>query len=214
MNWVNPDCFSPALDSAHIIDVPPNERAGAVAILLRARLGSAAVAAQIVREGIQVQAWTNAPVQGMPDGAWAAYTFAPPPSPPSGPSDADPDAGEPEFALDPPDAESPYSEPHTLVCRLKLRPPPADQPTARFSVTYRLVYSDGGTWWLGSAGHDASCHVRRADPWLVAHDDDRAPAPVDADAEMGADAGDDNMDIFRAVSMKEDWGVWAVAQDR
>lgn len=199
MSFVTRDTFFPALGSTSTVDIPPSVRTGGVTLLLRTRLGSAEVAAQVKREGIQVQAWTNAPVdEARHPGEWGAYTFTAPTAGPSSVQDGD----NPALVLDAPEASASEGQ-HTLFLRLKLRPLPADQTAAEFGVTYRLVYPDGGIWWLGGPGRDARCILRRADPWL-------ASSPAIA---LG-DQADSGTEVFRSISMQEAWGCWAITNER
>lgn len=193
MSWVANDTFTPALGAAATIDLPSASYSGGVHLCLRARLGTPAVAAQLTREGVRVQAWTNAPVEGTSDGQWAAYNFAP-----STRSTAVPK--ENEFALDAPEKADNDDDELTLAIRLKLRPLVPGAVSAEFAVTYRLIYPDGGIWWLGSQGHDARVLLRRADPWLT------------TPGEQNVNSTEN--EVFRSVGMKEPWGCWAIADGR
>ncbi|VDB99334.1 unnamed protein product [Peniophora sp. CBMAI 1063] len=190
MSWVVNDTFTPALGAAATIDLPSGSHSGGVHLCLRARLGTHAVASQLAREAVRVQAWTNAPVEGTSDGQWAAYDFAPS-------SRRVTVAKENEFALDAPEQADDDGNELTLTIRLKLRPLAPGTVSAEFAVTYRLTYPDGGVWWLGSQGHDARVLLRRADPWLS--------APGEQDVYSGEG------EIFRSVGMKEPWGCWAIS---
>ncbi|KZV77575.1 hypothetical protein PENSPDRAFT_6094 [Peniophora sp. CONT] len=192
MSWVANDTFTPALGAAATIDLPSGSHSGGVHLCLRARLGTPAVAAQLVREGVHVQAWTNAPVEGTNDGEWAAYNFAPSVHRATVAKDN-------EFALDAPEKADEDDE-FTLAIRLKLRPLAPGAVSAEFAVTYRLIYPDGGLWWLGSQGHDARVLLRRADPWLS--------------ASGGQDVNNAEGEVFRSVGMKEPWGCWAIPSTR
>ena len=123
---------------------------------------------------------------------FVAYTFAPP-------SRRTSVAKESEFALDSPEKVD-SDDDLSLAIRLKLRPLAPGTSSAEFAVTYRLLYPNGGVWWLGSQGHDARVLLRRADPWLS--------APGEQDVPNGEG------EVFRSVGMKESWGCWAIANGR
>ncbi|KAI0322294.1 hypothetical protein OF83DRAFT_1167678 [Amylostereum chailletii] len=208
MSFVTRDTFSPALETTHTIDVPPNSRAGGVTLLLRAHLGSADVVAHLKRDGVQLQAWTNAPVDnGRAPGEWGSHTFqelvaAGPPERPATKAQEDESEEGPEFVLDEPEDLTTNDE-HTLVIALKLRSLPQDRTEEDFYITYRLVYPDGGVQWLGSAGRDVRCVLRRSDPWLA------APG-----AALSESNGDPGTEVFRSVGMRESWGCWAIGNGR
>ncbi|KAI0067816.1 hypothetical protein BV25DRAFT_872175 [Artomyces pyxidatus] len=184
--------FSPALNSSQTVDVPPSAKDGGVKLLFRARLGSADALAHLKRDGVQVQAWTNAPVVGLAPGVWAAHTFGERPS--ARPPQVD---DVPLLELfTPADVED---EPHTLFLTLHLRPLPLGQAEAGFSLTYRLLYRSGEVRWLGAMGNDFRCVLRRSDPWL-------APPAGDSEVVKG------DVRTFGTVAMKEGWGCWAIGQ--
>jgi hypothetical protein len=190
--------FVPPLDSTVVVDVPPNARSGGVSLLFRARTGSASALDQLKRDGVKVQAWTNAPVDDdRPKGAWGAYNFEEAPA--ATPVKLD-DSVVP-FSLPPPTEDNFVDEPHTLFLTLRLRALPRHQTQADFSVTYRFLYPNGEIKWLGYQGRDLRCVLKKTDPWL-------AP-PVTADQSSG-----NVYRTFSSITMKESWGCWAIGARR
>jgi hypothetical protein len=190
--------FFPPLDSTVVVDVPPNARSGGVSLLFRARTGSASALARLKRDGVKVQAWTNAPVDNdRGGGTWGAYNFEEAPA--ATPVKLD-DSVVP-FALPPPTEDNFVDEPHTLFLTLRLRALPQHQTEAEFLVTYRFLYPNGGIKWLGYQGRDLRCVLKKTDPWL-------APR-VTADQSSGNVYG-----IFSSITMKESWGCWAIGARR
>lgn len=187
--------FFPPLDSTVVVDIPSNARAGGVSLLFRARTGSASALAQLKQDGVKVQAWTNAPVDGdHTDGEWGAFDFeeAPAAAPVNnvGKSIA-------PFSLPPPTENNVVDEPYTLFVTLKLRALPRYQTEADFLVTYRLLYPSGEVKWLGYHGRDLRCVLKKTDPWLS--------PPASANKSPG-----NTSRLFSSVSMKESWGCWAI----
>ncbi|KAI0274849.1 hypothetical protein BC834DRAFT_17657 [Gloeopeniophorella convolvens] len=190
--------FFPPLDSTVVVDVPPNARAGGVSLLFRARTGSASALEQLKQDGVQVQAWTNAPVdEDGPEGQWRGYNFEEVPVT-SETTESDGAVVTP-FSLPSPTGDNPVDEPFTLFLTLKLRPLPRYQSEADFLVTYRLLYPSGEVRWLGHHGHDLRCVLKKTDPWL-------AP-PVPVDQSSGSVSR-----VFSSVTMKEPWGCWAIGE--
>jgi len=190
--------FFPPLDSTIVVDVPSNARAGGVALLFRARTGSASALEQLKQDGIKVQAWTNAPVDGdHTEGEWGAYNFeeALAAAPVKVGNSVAP------FSLPPPTEDNVVDEPFTLFLTLKLRALPRYQAQADFLVTYRLLYPSGEVKWLGYQGRDLRCVLKRTDPWL-------AP-PASTNQSSGTTSR-----LFSSVSMKESWGCWAICPRR
>ena len=188
--------FFPPLDSTIVVDIPSNTRAGGVSLLFRARTGSAAALEQLKQDGVKVQAWTNAPVDGHDEGEWGGYDFE------EAPAAAPIHLGNSTpFALPPPTEDSVVDEPYTLFLTLKLRALPHYQTEADFLVTYRLLYPSGEVKWLGYQGRDLRCVLKRTDPWL-------AP-PASAHS-----SPDSQSRLFSSVSMKEPWGCWAIGPRR
>lgn len=185
--------FFPPLDSTLVVDVPSNTRAGGVSLLFRARTGSASALEQLKQDGVKVQAWTNAPVDGdHTEGEWGGYDFE------EAPAAALVDLGNSTpFSLPPPTEDNVVDEPHTLFLTLKLRALPHYQTEADFLVTYRLLYPSGEVKWLGYHGRDLRCVLKRTDPWLA------PPASVHPSPESQSR-------LFSSVSMKEPWGCWAI----
>ena len=188
--------FFPPLDSTIVVDIPSNTRAGGVSLLFRARTGSAAAIEQLKRDGVKVQAWTNAPVDGHTEGKWRGYDFEAPAAAPLHLGNSTP------FALPPPTEDNVVDEPYTLFLALKLRALPHYQTEAHFQVTYRLLYPSGKVNWRGSPGRDLRCVLKRIDPWL---------APPSASAHPSPDS---QSRLFSSVSMKEPWGCWAIGPRR
>lgn len=190
--------FFPPLDSTVVVDVPPNARSGGVSLLFRARTGSASALEQLKRDGVKVQAWTNAPVDNdHAEGAWGAYNFEEAPA--ATPVKLD-DTVVP-FSLPPPTEDNFVDEPHTLFLTIRLRTLPRHQTEADFLVTYRFLYPNGEIKWLGFQGRDLRCVLKKTDPWLV--------SPVTADQSSG-----NVYRIFSSITMKESWGCWAVGARR
>jgi hypothetical protein len=190
--------FFPPLDSTVVVDVPPNARSGGVSLLFRARTGSASALEQLKRDGVKVQAWTNAPVDNdRAEGAWGAYNFEEAPA--TSPVKLD-DSVVP-FSLPPPTEDNLVDEPHTLFLTLRLRALPRHQTEADFLVTYRFLYPNGEIEWLGYQGRDLRCVLKKTDPWL-------AP-PVTADQSSG-----NVYRTFSSITMKESWGYWAIGARR
>ncbi|KAI0308003.1 hypothetical protein B0F90DRAFT_1813350 [Multifurca ochricompacta] len=193
--------FFPPLDSTVVIDVPSNTRAGGVSLLFRARTGSASALEQLKQDGVKVQAWTNAPIDDdRAEGEWGAYNF----EEALAATPVQLDTVSPfSFSLPPPTPieDSIVDEPYTLFLTLKLRALPRYQIQADFLVTYRLLYPNGETKWLGYHGRDLRCVLKKTDPWL-------AP-PASASQPSGIDSH-----IFSSVTMKESWGCWAIGPSR
>ncbi|KAF8506910.1 hypothetical protein F5888DRAFT_49417 [Russula emetica] len=186
--------FFPPLDSTVVVDVPPNARSGGVSLLFRARTGSASALEQLKRDGVKVQAWTNAPVDDdRAEGAWGAYNFEEAPA--ATPVKLD-DSVVP-FALPLPTEDNFVDEPHTLFLTLRLRALPRHQTGADFSVTYRFLYPNDQVKWLGYQGRDLRCVLKKTDPWLT--------PPVTADQ-----SSVNVYRIFSSITMKESWGCWAI----
>ncbi|KAI9511801.1 hypothetical protein F5148DRAFT_1168891 [Russula earlei] len=186
--------FFPPLDSTVVVDVPSNTRAGGVTLLFRARTGSASALERFKRDGVKVQAWTNAPVvNGSAEGKWAAYDF----EEAQAATPVKLDDSITHFTLPPPTEDNVVDELHTFFLTLRLRPLPQDQSEADFQVTYRLLYPNGKIKWLGYPGRDLRCVLKKTDPWLG--------SPVLADQRSG-----DVYRTFSSVTMKEPWGCWAV----
>ncbi|KAF8272923.1 hypothetical protein EI94DRAFT_107929 [Lactarius quietus] len=184
--------FFPPLDSTLIVDVPSNARAGGVSLLFRARTGSASALEQLKQDGVKVQAWTNASVDGHTEGEWGAYNFE------EAPAAAPVNVGNSTpFFLPPPTEDNIVDEPYTLFLTLKLRALPQYQVEADFLVTYRLLYPSGEVKWLGYHGRDLRCVLKKTDPWL-------AP-PASVHPSFGSQSR-----LFSSVSMKEPWGCWAI----
>jgi hypothetical protein len=195
---VHTPMFFPPLDSTVVLDVPSNARAGGLSLLFRACTGSASALEQLNRDGVKVQAWTNAPVDnGRAEGKWAAYDFeeasAAPPVGLDNPIVPSP--------LPPPTEDNVVDEPHTLFLTLRLRALPQYQTEADFLVTYRLLYPNGEIKWLGYSGRDLRCVLKRTDPWL---------APPAAANQSSGDA----CRTFSSITMKEPWGCWAIGPRR
>jgi hypothetical protein len=190
--------FFPPLDSTVVVDVPPNARSGGVSLLFRARTGSASALEQLKRDGVKVQAWTNAPVDNdRAEGTWGAYNFEE--APVVTPVKLD-DSVVP-FSLPPPTENDFVDEPHTLFLTLRLRALPRHQTQADFFVTYRFLYPNGEIKWLGYQGRDLRCVLKKTDPWL-------AP-PATADQSSG-----NVYRTFSSITMKESWGCWATGARR
>jgi hypothetical protein len=190
--------FSPSLDSTVVVDVPSNARAGGLSLFFRARTGSASALEQLNRDGVKVQAWTNAPVDNdRADGDWGAYNFEEAPA--ATPAKLD-DSIVP-FPLPPPTEDNIVDEPHTLFLTLRLRALPRYQSEADFLVTYRLLYPNGEIKWLGYPGRDLRCVLKKTDPWLA------PPAPANQRS------GDVHR-TFSSITMKEPWGCWAIGSRR
>jgi hypothetical protein len=190
--------FFPSLDSTVVVDVPSNARSGGVSLLFRARTGSASALGQLKRDGVKVQAWTNAPVDNdHAEGAWGAYNFEE--APVATPVKLD-DSAVP-FSLPPPTEDNFVDEPHTLFLTLRLRPLTQQQTEADFSVTYRFLYPNGEVKWLGYEGRDLRCVLKKTDPWLA--------SPVTTDQSSG-----NVYRIFSSITMKESWGCWAIGGRR
>ena len=190
--------FFPPLDSTVVIDVPPNARSGGVSLLFRARTGSASALEQLKRDGVKVQAWTNAPVDnGRAEGTWGAYNFEEAPAATLVKLD---DSVVP-FSLPPPTEDNFVDEPYTLFLTLRLRALPQQQTEADFLVTYRFLYPNGGVKWLGYQGRDLRCVLKKTDPWLA------PPATVDQ-------SSGNVYRIFSSITMKESWGCWAIGARR
>jgi len=190
--------FFPPLDSTVVVDVPPNARSGGVSLLFRARTGSASALEQLKRDGVKVQAWTNAPVDNdRAKDAWGAYDFEEAPA--ATPVKLD-DSVVP-FSLPPPTEDNFVDEPHTLFLTIRLRALPRHQTEAEFSVTYRFLYPNGEVKWLGYQGRDLRCVLKMTDPWL-------AP-PATAEQSSG-----NVYHIYSSVTMKESWGCWAIGARR
>lgn len=184
--------FFPPLDSTLVVDVPSNTRAGGVSLLFRARTGSASALEQLKQDGVKVQAWTNAPVDGdHAEGEWGGYDFEEAPAAPVDLGNSTP------FSLPPPTEDNVVDEPYTLFLTLKLRALPHYQTEADFLVTYRLLYPSGEVKWLGYHGRDLRCVLKRTDPWLAPP----ASAPSSPESQSR---------LFSSVSMKEPWGCWAI----
>jgi len=190
--------FFPPLDSTVVVDVPPNPRSGGVSLLFRARTGSASALGRLKRDGVKVQAWTNAPVDNdRAGGTWGAYNFEEAPA--ATPVKLD-DSVMP-FSLPPPTEDKFVDEPHTLFLTLRLRALPQHQTEAEFLVTYRFLHPNGGIKWLGYQGRDLRCVLKKTDPWL-------APR-------VTADQSSRNVyGIFSSINMKESWGCWAIGARR
>ena len=190
--------FFPPLDSTVVVDVPPNARSGGVSLLFRARTGSASALEKLKRDGVKVQAWTNAPVDNdRAEGAWGAYNFEEAPA--ATPAKVD-DPVVP-FSLPPPTEDNFVDEPHTLYLTLRLRALPQHQAQADFLVTYRFLYPNGGVKWLGYQGRDLRCVLKKTDPWLA--------SPMTADQSSG-----NVYRIFSSIIMRESWGCWAIGARR
>jgi hypothetical protein len=190
--------FFPPLDSTVVVDVPSNARAGGLSLLFRARTGSASALEQLNRDGVKVQAWTNAPVDNdRAEGGWAAYDFEEASAAP--PAELD-DSIVPS-PLPPPTEDNVVDEPHTLFLTLRLRALPRYQMEADFLVTYRLLYPNGEIKWLGYPGRDLRCVLKKTDPWL-------AP-PGTANQSSG-----DVYRTFSSITMKEPWGCWTIGPRR
>lgn len=189
--------FFPPLDSTVVVDVPPNARSGGVSLLFRARTGSASALQQLKRDGVKVQAWTNALVDNnRAEGTWGSYNFEEAPAATPGKLD---DSVVP-FSL-PPTEDNFVDEPYTLFLTLKLRALPQQQTEAEFLVTYRFLYPNGGIKWLGYQGRDLRCVLKKTDPWL-------APRVT-----AGQSSGN-VYSIFSSITMKESWGCWAIGARR
>lgn len=190
--------FSPPLDSIVLVDVPSNARAGGLSLLFRARTGSASALEQLKRDGVKVQAWSNAPVDNdRAEGDWRAYNFEEAPA--VTPVKLD-DSIVP-FSLPPPTENNIVDEPYTLFLTLRLKALPRYQTETDFLVTYRLLYPNGEIKWLGYQGRDLRCVLKKTDPWL-------AP-PVPPDQHSGS-----VYRTFSSVTMKESWGCWAIGPRR
>ena len=188
--------FFPPLDSTVVVDIPPNAQSGGVSLLFRARTGSASALDRLKRDGVQVQAWTNAPVDNdRAEGAWGAYNFEEAPA--AAPVKLN-DSVVP-FSLPPPE-DNFVDEPHTLFLTLRLSALPRHQTEADFLVTYRFLYPNGEIKWLGYQGRDLRCVLKRTDPWLT---------PVPADQSSG-----NVYRNFSSITMKEAWGCWAIGARR
>ena len=189
--------FFPPLDSTVVVDIPSSARSGGVSLFFRARTGSASALGQLKRDGVKVQAWTNAPVDNdHPEGGWGAYNFEE--APVAAPVKLD-DSVAP-FSLPPPE-DNFVDEPYTLFLTLRLRALPHHQTEAEFKVTYRFLYPNGEIKWLGYQGRDLRCVLKKTDPWL-------APR-VTADQQPG-----NVYRIFSSITMKEPWGCWAIGARR
>jgi hypothetical protein len=189
--------FFPPLDSTLVVDVPSNARAGGVALLFRARTGSASALEQLKQDGVKVQVWTNAPVDGDTEGEWGAYNFE------EAPAAAPVNTGKSvaPFSLPPPTEDNIVDEPFTLFLTLKLRALPHYQTEADFLVTYRLLYPSGEIKWLGYHGRDLRCVLKKTDPWL---------APPESTHKLSGSPSR----LFSSVSMKESWGCWSIGPRR
>ncbi|KAH9968767.1 hypothetical protein BC827DRAFT_281553 [Russula dissimulans] len=186
--------FFPPLDSTVAVDIPSNARAGGVSLLFRARTGSASALEQLKRDGVKVQAWTNAPVfNGPAEGVWGAYSFEE--TPVATPAKLD-DSIVP-FSLSSPTEDNVVDDPYTLFLTLRLRALPHSQSEKEFQVTYRLLYPNGEIKWLGYPRRDLRCVLKKTDPWLA------PPTPVDQQS-------NGVYRIFSSITMKELWGCWAV----
>jgi hypothetical protein len=189
--------FFPPLDSTVVVDIPSSARSGGVSLFFRARTGSASALEQLKRDGVKVQAWTNAPVDNdHPEGGWGAYNFEEAPA--ATPVKLD-DSVAP-FSLPPPE-DNFVDEPYTLFLTLRLRALPHHQTEAEFKVTYRFLYPNGEIKWIGYQGRDLRCVLKKTDPWL-------APR-VTADQQSG-----NVYRIFSSITMKEPWGCWAIGARR
>ena len=190
--------FFPPLDSTLVVDVPSNARAGGVSLLFRARTGSASALEQLKQDGVKVQAWTNAPVDGdHTEGPWGAYDFEEAPA--AAPINVDNTVA--PFSLPPPTENNIVDEPFTLFLTLKLKALPRYQTAADFLVTYRLLYPSGEVKWLGYQGRDLRCVLRQTDPWLA------PPTSKHQSPESSSR-------LFSTVSMKEPWGCWTIGPRR
>jgi hypothetical protein len=190
--------FFPPLDSTVVVDFPSNAQAGGISLLFRARIGSASALEQLRRDGVKVQAWTNAPVDDdRAAGEWGAYNFeeALAVTPVKSEDSVVP------FSLPPPTEDNVFEEPFTLFLTLKLRALPRYQTKADFLLTYRLLYPNGKVKWLGRYRHDLHCVLKKTDPWLA------PPAPVNQPPGRIPR-------LFTSVTMKEHWGCWAIGQRR
>jgi hypothetical protein len=190
--------FFPPLDSTVVVDVPSNAQAGGLSLLFRARTGSASALEQLKRDGVKVQAWTNAPVDNdHAKGEWAGYEFEEAPAAPP----AKLDHSIVPFPLPPPTEDNVIDEPHTLFLTLRLRPLPRHLMETDFLVTYRLLYPNGEVKWLGYHGRDLRCVLKKTDPWLAS----LAPANQ---------SSGDVYRTFSTITMKEAWGCWAIGPRR
>ncbi|KAA1468541.1 hypothetical protein DENSPDRAFT_833872 [Dentipellis sp. KUC8613] len=219
-SFVPAEAFTPALDTTHTVAVPPDGTpADNVQLLLTANLGSAGALAHYKQQGMQVQAWTDAPVEGSTPGQWAAYTF----EAPAAAADADDadrnvdDNGKSsDFSLLGPDEGVEDPKPHVLRLRLPLRPDALGpgQAEVRFMLTYRLVHADGHVHWFGSHGHDVVCVLRKADPWLAVRRGWERAAPAEGD-EPGVEVWEHKESSegdtqFAQIRQTGNWGCWAV----
>ncbi|ETW87548.1 hypothetical protein HETIRDRAFT_437991, partial [Heterobasidion irregulare TC 32-1] len=215
--------FFPALGSTHTVPIPTpsasdndsrdkiREGAG-VQLVFRARLNrEEALGCQ--RDSVQLQAWTDAPVEGRGTGEWAAYTFLQPdvdlPSHGLVDSEAAPFVPSSDAVVEPePEGQACW----TLKLRLRRDALGEGESERRFLLTYRLLYPNGEVRWLGSPGHDVVCVLQRADPWLDVSDA-WAVAPRDGgrDFEARGQAEADSHSVeFARVRQADRWGCWAI----
>ena len=168
------DSFYPPLGSTHTIAVPPSsvdrDDDSGVQLLLKARFQSQDAIAHCLHEGLEVQAWTNAPVVGKHPSLddWAAYTFKPrsPVAEPLSSVPGVPPAGL-RLSLVQPDPAPQLPPCDTLYLTLSLRTLAPDQLELRFSITYRLIYPNGDIQWLGNEGNNVVCILTKTNPWLA-----------------------------------------------
>ncbi|THH12936.1 hypothetical protein EW146_g7225, partial [Bondarzewia mesenterica] len=222
--------FSPALGSTHAVSIPEplssvlahDDNGGkGVQLVLRARL-SAEDARDCQRDGVRLQAWTNAPVEGRHGlDEWAAYDFLQ--------SEGDSQQEEEQVAsvVLTSDAEAVEGEGSRVCCwtlRLRVRADAVgggvDEAEAgrerRFLLTYRLVYPNWEVRWLGTYGNDVMYVLRRADPWVdvvrSSWSASRADGGVRAFECRGGESVEDIK--FGRVCQTERWGCWAVGDSR
>ena len=219
--------FFPALGSTHTVPIPTpsasdsdsrdkiREGAG-VQLVFKARLNrEEALGCQ--RDGVQLQAWTDAPVEGRGTGEWVAYTFLQPDV--DLPSHGLVDSEAAPFVLSSDAVVGPEPEGQacwTLKLRLRRDALGEGESERRFLLTYRLLYPNGEVRWLGSPGHDVVCVLQRADPWLDVSDA-WAVAPRDGgrDFEARGQAGADSNSVeFARVCKADRWGCWAIGDSR